>query len=304
MTLRGGSVTELVSPAVRLEWPSRRAAVLFLSLLCAVWWAIFTRGAFYRLELMVFSGLAVASGIIAMVVWRSGAAAIWWLVTVSVALVSVVGSAAASGTVSDVGYGLAPLVAAVSLATVGSGTRHPGDRLRVLEVVANAMALLAATCWVGVVFHLPGWAVLQNAGWRASGPLGYPNAAAVLLLIGLVCSCCLQLRTCRSVDSARSWLLAISLFATQSRVVFVAAALCLMMLWAMRRPMSRALLASLLGGLVGFGFLVPSVVGLDKRFAVACAAIGSALCIIQVMYRGRRAAWCVVLDGTGRQSSR
>jgi hypothetical protein len=57
------------------------------------------------------------------------------------------------------------------------------DRETLLAAVVVIGALLAATAWLGLVLHVPRWALVAAGLWRGSGAVSYPNATACVLAV-------------------------------------------------------------------------------------------------------------------------
>jgi hypothetical protein len=252
-----------------------------LLIFTAVLWGAFARGAFYRLDLIVFTGLCIAAGLLAILVRKTASVSHWWLITAALPAGAVLISATTTHTLSDAPYALAPIVAAASLGLSGSVMGSLSDRFTLSRIVANVTALLAGLSWLGVALHLQAFAQPLNQGWRASATIGYTNVTGLFLLIGLLCSVALAVRSGRVADELRCSLLLVGVLTTQSRSVVLALVVCGLVLFAVRRPMAVVLLRTMTWALVAFAGLLPSVRGTSTNPLIA---IASALAVAGLLW--------------------
>jgi hypothetical protein len=154
-------------------------------LLCATLLAgILRQGAFYPPGQLVL-GAGIAAAVVASVASRrpvrgestwpplvaAGACGAW-----SLADAALHGSTVAGVPGAALVLGLAGVLFVVR--------RSPAaDRETLLAAVIVIGALLAATAWLGLVLHVPRWALVAAGVWRGSGAVSYPNATACVLAV-------------------------------------------------------------------------------------------------------------------------
>jgi O-antigen ligase len=125
------------------------------------------------------------------------------------------------------------------------------------------------------------WAQPLSEGWRASATIGYANVTALLLLGGLLCACSLASVSARASDKIRCWVLAVGLFATQSRSAVVAMLVCGLILVVCCRAMAKVLFLSGAWALVAFAGLLPAIRGWSLGGLSALAAAGLSLALLR-----------------------
>lgn len=218
--------------------------------------------------------------------WTSRAAVVAGLLGVWALLRGVVSPDRTSGVAA------AALMSAVALLLV-LGRRLPADARRlVVHGLLGVGAVVAASGWAGVVWHVERLTVTQDGMWRAGSTLTYPNAAAALLT--LLALPALALRIARPADrrlAALGTLLLVGHAATLSRAgaVSLVVGVAVLAVCAGWRPLLRAAIAPAAGALVGVAGLWGSVpldapagrwlamLGLPAGMAVAAwlAALGA-----------------------------
>lgn len=251
-------------------------ALCFATLL----WGEFARGGFFRIDLVVFTALAVATLATVpravQIVLRTP----WLMWSAGSIIAAILISAIKNGQLDRAGYALAPVIVAVALAVVGISVAGTPDRLLVKRLIVDVAVLAAVLGTVGVAFHLPRFAELQAEGWRASANIGYANAAGLVLLFGLLCACACAAVSGALTDQIRCWLIAVGLIATQSRGTIVALAICWVFFLIARRSMAAMLTRSIAWGLVTFVGLLPAVERTAPQPLMAALAAATALTLL------------------------
>jgi hypothetical protein len=259
-----------------------REHVLLLAATAAILWGCSARGAFFKWDLLVYS---VITSLLIFVLFSSpdGRASLrWWGITASVAIAAILASTSMNQSWGDAGYAIAPVVAAVGLGAYAS-TVDASTTFWLQRAIANVTALVAFLGWFGVAAHVNGLAELQNQGWRATGPIGYANTTALVLLIGLLCATHIAGKTGAVSDSLRCVILASGLLATQSRSALAAALVCTILLWFKNKSSVRALSVSFAAASTTFFGLLPAVhQDLSPWTAASVAAIGLTACLLLV----------------------
>lgn len=136
-------------------------------------------------------------------------------------------------------------VALTTAAALVCASGLPDHRRRVLLAVVLAVAVVvAASCWIGVAFHLVPQALPSSGLWRAASTLTYANATAAFLVIAtLLATAALPVGAVRTAVVA---VLALALVTTLSRAGAVGLVVAAAVLVAATRRTGRAHLASLL----------------------------------------------------------
>lgn len=276
---RGPSPAQLSRTFLALTSVPVFSSQFFVCLLVfiAVLYGSVARGAFYQSGLEVFLVFAVGAAAAAVVCRRGKVPVRWWMVSAAPVVVAVLASAVAAHELWAVGDALAPVGAAAGLGIAGCVAGRLADRLVMLRLIVDAALLTAVLCWLGLAWHIPSLAQLLSDGWRAAGPIGYPNVTGLVLLIGLICASAVAAISGHAADEVRCWLLATGVLATQSRSVVLAALACAAVLWFTSPSVVRVLGRCSLWALVAFAGLLPSVRGQGDGGLVATAALVVAL---------------------------
>ena len=249
--------------------------LICLLIFTTILWGSLARGAFYQLGLVVFLVLAVAAAVAAVVFCRGRLPVVWWGVSALPVVIAIVASAVARHELWAAGDALAPVGAAAALGIAGCAAGRLPGRLVMLRLVVDVALLTAVLCWLGVAWHIASLAQLLSEGWRAAGPIGYPNVTGLVLLLGLLCACAVAAVSGQTADEVRCWLLATGVLATQSRSVVLAAVVCAAVLWLTSPPVARVLGRSSLWALVAFAGLLPSIRGHSYGGLIATAALAA-----------------------------
>ncbi|MFD5830332.1 O-antigen ligase family protein [Lentzea sp. NPDC060358] len=155
-------------------------------------------------------------------------------------------------------------------------------------VVVGVAALVGLTGWVAVVLRVPSWTTVAEGLLRAASTLTYPNAAAAVMVAGLLVS--LVLRPSPLVTGA-GFLLCTGIGATMSRAAVVALAVGLLVLcvsagW---RKTVAAAAPAVLGAVVALAALLPSMRVADEPGPVLAVAglVGGAVVALGLPRLGR-----------------
>jgi hypothetical protein len=187
------------------------------------------------------------------------------------------------------GWPLALLLAGVVGVVLVVGRLDAAQRADVTRGLTVLGMVVAATGWIGVVWHREPWALTNDAVWRATSSLTYANATAAVL-VPLVLLSLGRLATQRDDTglALMTTVLLIGSVATLSRAGAVSLACGLLVLGALAGPLRVATAAAgpALGAGVGVAGLVGSV-PLDSAAGrpVAVGALALGLCCTALVVR-------------------
>ncbi len=277
------------------EWLAIGAAdtdVRSFAALCAVFaavlWGQLVRGAFFRLDLTVFTSFAVF-GAVVMPHARAAVRTPWLIASAGSMALAVGVSAIARDQLGAALCPLAAIAAASSLAVVGICASQRTERLLFGRVVVDAAVVTGVLCIVGVALHVPAFAELQAEGWRASARIGYANATGVVLVTGLLCACWLAYESGALGDRLRAWAIMTGLLATQSRGAVLGLAICWLLYLVVHRASARILAQTTAWALVAFVGLIPAIERSHAQPVYALCGIGLALILLIITSTGMSA---------------
>jgi O-antigen ligase len=219
----------------------------------------------------------------------AGGLAVWGLIR-----------AAPSGALGTAGR-QALLLAAVALVLLVCRQADETGAAVMLWGVLGIGAVVTAAGWLAVVERSAPWAIKSAGLWRAASTLTYSNAMAALMVPLALVGLALLAERPRSIGL--SLLISVLLLGsaiTLSRAGALAMALGLVILLLLRgRAILRAVAAPLVGVIVAFAGLLPSIpTWPPPRPLLALAGLAGGLCLTAVLVRfaGRRTALVVAVS--------
>ncbi len=246
-------------------------ALVFAALL----WGAWARGAFFRADLIVFTGLCGAAWLASRAIAAPPADTRWIIACGGAAATAVLVSAAVRHALVSALTPLAAILAAMALAASGSVLAAAGLSRLTKRAMVDVATVVSVACWFGVAFHVTRFAALQAEGWRANAGSGYANSTALILGIGLLCAVQATAESGATADFVRLTAVTVGVASTQSRAVVGALALAWVWLAWRDRPSARAMARAAAWAAVAFVGLVPAV--REGHHAAAYAVVGLVL---------------------------